>query len=81
MTKSPLIERSPLMEEYEQETGKLAIWKGEISNNFKKWKIRKMKEEKKKEKLQLLSQSKIDKRKWRKETRDGRVSGKDYDHL
>ena len=41
MSKSPIKEKTPLMEQYEEETGKLAIWKGEISNNFKKWKKRK----------------------------------------
>ena len=37
MSKSPGIEKTPEMEEYEESTGKLAIWKGEISKNFKKW--------------------------------------------
>ena len=45
MSKAPLIEKTPLMEKYEEETGKLAFWKGEISKNFKKWKIKREKDE------------------------------------
>ena len=40
MTKSPNIEKTPLMERYEEETGKLAIWKGEVSKQFIKWKMK-----------------------------------------
>ena len=48
MPKSPVIEKTPLMKQFEEETGKLAIWKGEISKNFKKWKKKKQQEEVKK---------------------------------
>ncbi len=81
MTKSPTIEKSPLMEKYEQETGKLAIWKGEVSKHFKNWKKKKKQEEIKQQKVEILTQSKIEKKKMKKEIRDDKVAGKDYEHL
>jgi len=81
MTKSPTIEKSPLMEQYEQETGKLAIWKGEVSKHFKNWKKKKKQEEIKQQKVEILTQSKIEKKKMKKEIRDDKVAGKDYEHL
>ena len=81
MTKSPTIEKSPLMEQYEQETGKVAIWKGEISKHFKKWKKKKKQEEIKQQKVEILTQSKIEKKKMKKEIGEDKVAGKDYEHL
>jgi len=81
MPKSPTIRKSPLMEQYEQETGKLAIWKGEVSKQFKKWKKKEKQEEIKQQKVELLTQSKIEKKKMRKDIRDEKVAGKDYEHL
>ena len=63
MTKSTLTKKTPLMEQYEQETGKLAIWKGEVSKNFKKWEKKNKKEDVKQRKVELLTQSKIEKKK------------------
>ncbi|MEE9379116.1 MAG: ABC transporter ATP-binding protein [Candidatus Lokiarchaeia archaeon] len=81
MTKSPTIEKSPLMVQYEQETGKLAIWKGEISKHFEKWKKKKKQDEIKQQKVEILTQSKIEKKKMKKEIGEDKVAGKDYDHL
>ncbi|MFX1365282.1 MAG: ABC transporter ATP-binding protein [Promethearchaeota archaeon] len=81
MTKSPVIEKSPLMEQYEQETGKLAIWKGEVSKHFKNWEKKKKREEIKKQKLEILTQSKIEKKKMKKEIKEDKMAGKDYEHL
>ena len=81
MTKSPTIEKSPLMEQYEKETGKLAIWKGEISKHFKKWKKKKKQDEIKQQKVEILTQSKLEKKKMKKEIGEERVAGKDYEHL
>ncbi len=33
-----IITKNRLMEQYEEETGKLAIWKGELTKEFKNWK-------------------------------------------
>ncbi len=81
MTKSPVIEKSPLMEQYEQETGKLAIWKGEVSKHFKNWEKKKKQEDIKRQKLEMLTQSKIEKKKMKKEIKEDKMAGKDYEHL
>ncbi|MFX1376637.1 MAG: ABC transporter ATP-binding protein [Promethearchaeota archaeon] len=81
MSKSPIIKKTPLMEQYEEETGKLAIWKGDASKHFIKWKQRKEKEEIKKEKLEIISQSRIEKKKMKKEVKEDKIVGKDYEHL
>lgn len=81
MSKTPIIEKTPLMIEFEVETGKLAIWQGEVSKQFKKWKIKKGKEEIKKQKFELVSQSRIEKKKMKRESREEKIAGKDYDHL
>ena len=81
MINNSLLKKTPEMEEYEEETGRLAFWKGKISRDFEKWKTKKTKEAKKEQKVKLLSQSKVEKRKLKQEMREGKVSGKDYDHL
>ena len=75
------IRKTPEMEEYEQETGKLAIWKGKLSKDFKKWQQKKQKEEIKRQKLELLTASREEKRKIKKDLKDGKEVGKDYEHL
>ncbi|MFX1279014.1 MAG: ABC transporter ATP-binding protein [Promethearchaeota archaeon] len=81
MTQLPNIKKTPLMERYEEETGKLAIWKGEVSKQFIKWKQRQKKEEIKKEKSDIISQSRIEKKAMKKEVKEDKVPGKDYEHL
>jgi ABC-type glutathione transport system ATPase component len=81
MPKSSVIEKTPLMEQFEEETGKLSIWKGELSKNFKKWKKKMEQEEVKQMKEEILSQSRIEKKKMKKDVKEERVAGKDYDHL
>jgi putative ABC transport system ATP-binding protein len=81
MSKSPIIEKTPLMEQYEKETGKLAIWKGEVSKSFKKWKKKKKKDEIKQMKEEILSQSRIEKKEMKKQVKEDKIAGKDYDHL
>ena len=81
MSKSSILEKTPLMEQFEEETGKLAIWKGEVSKNFKKWKKRKKEEEVKQMKEELLTQSRIEKKKMKKDVKEDKITGKNYDHL
>jgi len=81
MTKSQIIPDKALMEQYEEETGKLAIWKGELSKDFKKWKVKKEKEEIKQMKEEILSESRIEKKKMKQEASDEKIGGKDYKHL
>jgi putative ABC transport system ATP-binding protein len=81
MPKTPLIKKTPLMEKYEEETGRLAIWKNEVSKQFIKWKQKQEREEIKKEKLNIISQSRIEKKKMKREAKEDKVPGKDYEHL
>ncbi|MFX0042372.1 MAG: ABC transporter ATP-binding protein [Candidatus Hodarchaeota archaeon] len=81
MTKPLAVKKTPLMEQYEEETGKLAVWKGNISKDFEKWKNKKQKDEIKKQKIEMLSESRIEKKKMKKEIKHDRVAGKDYEHL
>jgi len=73
--------KTPLMEEYEEETGKLAIWKGELTKDFQKWKNKKEKGEIKEQKKEILLGSKLEKTKLKEEIKEDKESGKDYDHL
>ena len=41
MSEGRIIKKSPEMDEYENETGKLAIWKGRESKEFRKWQLKK----------------------------------------
>jgi len=74
-----VIRKTPEMEDYEEETGKLAIWKGKLSKDFKKWVEKKRKEEIKQQKTEMLTLSKEEKKKLK--LADDREAGKDYDHL
>jgi len=81
MSNSYKINKTPEMEEYEAETGNLAIWKGKVSKEFKKWQLKKRKEEIKKQKLESLKQTREEKRKFKKEIKQQKDTTKDYDHL
>ncbi|MHA1678675.1 MAG: ABC transporter ATP-binding protein, partial [Promethearchaeota archaeon] len=75
------IKKTPEMEEYEEETGKLAIWKGKLSKDYKKWLEKKKKQEIKKQKLEILSYSKEQKKKLKEEIKHEKQTGRDYEHL
>ena len=81
MASTRYLKKTPLMEQYEEETGKLAIWKGEISKHFEKWKQKKGKEAIKKQKLEIVSHSREEKKKMKRETKSDKIAGKDYEHL
>jgi len=81
MSKTPVIKKTPLMEQFEEETGKLAHWKGEVTKEFEKWKNKKEKEEIKQKKLEILSESRQEKKKMKKEAKEDKIAGKDYEHL
>ena len=83
-----MITKNPLMEQYEEETGKLAFWKGVLTNYFKKWKKKREKKEKK-EKSNSQKKEKS-KRKEKSETVEKEIIEfnkldedvvRDYDHL
>ncbi|MBY8980775.1 MAG: ABC transporter ATP-binding protein [Candidatus Lokiarchaeota archaeon] len=69
------------MDEYENETGKLAIWKGRESKEFRKWQIKKQKNTLKKQKLESLSLSREERKKIKLELKQEKEVGRDYDHL
>ena len=81
MANDTKIRKTPEMEEYEQETGKLAIWKDKLSKDFKKWQQKKQKNELKKQKIELLTASREEKRQIKKDLKEGKEVGKDYEHL
>ncbi|MFX1558418.1 MAG: ABC transporter ATP-binding protein [Promethearchaeota archaeon] len=81
MNDLPLVKKTPEMEEYEEETGKLAFWKGKVSKDFSKWKKKKIKDEIKRQKLETLTLSREEKKQIKKESKDQKDFGKDYDHL
>ena len=57
------MKRTKEMEEYENETGKFAIWRGRITEGFKKWQKGEKIYEKDKERIMLLVSEEI-KKKW-----------------
>ncbi len=81
MVNTRYLKKTPLMEQYEEETGKLAIWKGELSKQFEKWKKKKGKETIRKQKLEIISQSREEKKKMKKDAKSDKIAGKDYEHL
>ena len=81
MAKPIIIEKTSLMEQYEEETGRVSIWKGEISTHFKKWRKKKQKDDIKKQKLEMLSQSRKERKEIKSEIKQDKEAEKDYDHL
>ena len=81
MSESRIVKKTPEMEEYENETGKLAIWKGRESKEFRKWQIKQQKNTLKKQKLESLSLSREERKKFKSDLKQDREVGRDYDHL
>ncbi|MFW9823569.1 MAG: ABC transporter ATP-binding protein [Candidatus Thorarchaeota archaeon] len=81
MVDARYLKKTPLMEQYEEETGKLAIWKGEVSKQFEKWQQKKQKEAIRKQKFDMVSHSREERKKMKKEIRSDKTAGKDYEHL
>ncbi|MHA1105859.1 MAG: ABC transporter ATP-binding protein [Promethearchaeota archaeon] len=73
--------KTPEMEQYEEETGNLAIWKGKVSKNFKNWQEKKKKEQIKKKKSDILSLSREERDRIKLEDRHQKDVEKDYEHL
>jgi putative ABC transport system ATP-binding protein len=81
MEKENSIEKSTLMEEYEENTGNVSIWNGEVTEDFQRWKKEKLAEQKRNEKLEKLNQGKDLIRAKEREYDEGKEVGKDYEHL
>jgi putative ABC transport system ATP-binding protein len=76
-----IIKRTIEMEEYEEDTGKLAVWRGKISKDFLKWQERKRKDEQKKEKEEILTLSREEKKRARQKASIDELGNSTYDHL
>ena len=81
MSEESISKKTPEMEEYENETGKLAIWRGIESKEFRKWQMKKQKNTLKKQKLESLSLSREERKKIKLELKQEKEVGRDYDHL
>lgn len=81
MEKENSIKKSTLMEEYEENTGNVSIWNGEVTEDFQRWKKEKLVEQKRNEKLKKLNQGKDLIRAKEREYDEGKEVGKDYEHL
>ncbi len=81
MSESRIIKKTPEMEDYEEETGKLAIWKGKVNKDFKKWQIKKQKDSIKKAKTETLSLSRQERKQVKTDLKQQKEVGKDYEHL
>ena len=81
MSERRIVKKSPEMDEYENETGKLAIWKGRESKDFRKWQMKKQKNTLKKQKMESLSLSREERKKIKLELKQEKEVGRDYDHL
>ncbi len=81
MSEGRIIKKTPEMDEYENETGKLAIWKGRESKEFRKWQLKKQHNALKKQKLESLTLSREERKKIKLELKQEKEVGRDYDHL
>jgi putative ABC transport system ATP-binding protein len=81
MSEVRIIKKTPEMEEYENETGKLAIWKGKESKDFRKWQVKKQKDLIKKQKVETLSLSREQRKQMKVDLKQEKEIGKDYEHL
>ncbi|MHA1461042.1 MAG: ABC transporter ATP-binding protein [Promethearchaeota archaeon] len=81
MSEARVIKKTPEMEEYEYETGKLAIWKGKESKEFRKWQVKKQKDSIKKQKAETLSLSREERKQLKIDWKQEKEIGKDYEHL
>ncbi|MBA7697624.1 Vitamin B12 import ATP-binding protein BtuD [subsurface metagenome] len=73
--------KDPLMEKYEEETGKLAIWKGEITKEYRKWKTKQDKKKIKVQKSETLKHSREAKKEMKKLIKEDKDVEVDYEHL
>ena len=81
MSEARIIKKTPEMEEYEYETGKLAIWKGKESKEFRKWQVKKQKQLIKKQESETLSLSREERKQLKIDLKQKKEIGKDYEHL
>jgi len=76
-----IVKKTVEMEEYEEDTGKLAVWRGKISKDFLKWEKQKKKEELKREKEEILALSREEKKRFKQKASTDELDKSSYDHL
>ena len=76
-----IIKKTEEMEEFEEDTGKLAIWKGKVSKNFLKWQEQKRKKEIKKDKQKILDLTREEKKRFKKNVLSEELDEESVDHL
>ena len=81
MSEGRIVKKTLEMDEFENETGKLAIWKGSESKEFRKWQMKKQKSSIKKQKSEVLTLSREERKKFKSELKQEKEVGRDYDHL
>jgi len=81
MSEGRIVKKTPEMDEYENETGKLAIWKGSESKEFRKWQMKKQRNTIKEQKLESLTLSREERKKIKLELKQEKEVGRDYEHL
>lgn len=81
MSEQRIIKKTPEMDEFENETGKLAIWKGKESKEFRKWQVKRQKDSIKKQKADTLSLSREQRKQMKIDLKQEKEIGKDYEHL
>ena len=81
MSEQRIIKKTPEMDEFENETGKLAIWKGKESKEFRKWQVKRQKDLIKKQKADTLSLSREQRKQMKIDLKQEKEIGKDYEHL
>ncbi len=74
-------EKTAEMIQYEEETGRLSVWKGAETEHFFKWQKNKEREESKKEKLAPLREAKNRRKELKKVRKDEKDVERDYEHL
>ena len=81
MSEGRIIKKTPEMDEFENETGKLAIWKGKESKDFRNWQVKKQKNLIKEQKVETLSLSREQRKQIKTDLKQEKEIGKDYEHL
>ncbi|GAH15293.1 unnamed protein product [marine sediment metagenome] len=81
MLKASRIKRTPEMDAYEEETGRLAVWKGETTPHYLKWKKKVEMRGMKGEMVDPLKEMKKKRKEMKQEVKQGKDVERDYDHL
>ena len=76
-----IVKKTVEMEEFEEDTGRLAVWRGKISKDFLKWQEQKRKEEKKRDQEEVLALSREEKKRFKQKASTDESDKSHYEHL